>query len=50
MCYCPLYHLGDACGGTFSYTSYGIKDCSNCLLPHSPGGYKYVTKKLMENT
>lgn len=43
FCYCPLYALGDECGGSFSYTEKGIKDCSACLLPHQKGGYGYVT-------
>jgi len=34
FCYCPLYALGDQCGGSFRYTKDGIKDCSNCLRPH----------------
>ena len=42
FCYCPLYALDDRCGGNFVYTEKGIKDCSNCLIPHSPGGYDYV--------
>lgn len=45
FCYCPLYALGDKCGGNFTYTEQGIKDCSACLLPHSPGGYAYVLSK-----
>lgn len=44
FCYCPLYALGDGCGGNFRYTEKGIKDCSHCLLPHSPGGYDYILK------
>ena len=28
FCYCPLYPLGDACGGNFTYTADGLKDCS----------------------
>ena len=28
FCYCPLYALGDKCGGNFCYTEGGIKDCS----------------------
>ena len=44
FCYCPLYALGADCGGNFTYTEDGIKDCSNCLLPHSPGGYDYINK------
>jgi Zn-finger protein len=26
----------------------GIKDCTKCLLPHSPGGHQYVVEKLKE--
>ena len=44
FCYCPLYALGDKCGGNFTYTETGIKDCSRCLLPHMDGGYDYITK------
>ncbi|WP_283673197.1 cysteine-rich small domain-containing protein [Butyricicoccus sp. Marseille-Q5471] len=45
FCYCPLYMLDDACGGNFSYTEKGVKDCSACLIPHSVGGYDYVTER-----
>lgn len=48
FCYCPLYALGDRCGGNFRYTEKGIKDCTNCLIPHSPGGYDYILKKYPE--
>lgn len=34
FCYCPLYALGPDCGGDFSYTSNGIKDCSACTRLH----------------
>ena len=34
FCYCPLYMMGEECGGNFKYTPHGIKDCSNCTLPH----------------
>lgn len=34
FCYCPLYALGDKCGGNFTYTSKGTKSCVNCSLPH----------------
>ena len=44
FCYCPLYALGDGCGGNFRYTEKGIKDCTNCRIPHSPGGYDYILK------
>ena len=34
FCYCPLYALGPRCGGDFSYTARGIKDCSACTRLH----------------
>jgi Zn-finger protein len=46
FCYCPLYMLDNDCGGNFSYTKKGIKDCSACLIPHSKGGYDYITGHL----
>lgn len=52
FCYCPLYALGDGCGGNFSYTGSGVKDCSACLLPHTAGGYERVLEgcqKLVES-
>lgn len=48
FCYCPLYALGDQCGGNYAYTDSGIKDCSNCLIPHSKGGYDYVLSKFSQ--
>jgi len=48
FCYCPLYVLGDKCGGNFTYTDEGVKDCSNCLVPHSECGYEYVTSRLSD--
>ena len=42
FCYCPLYALGEKCGGNFRYTEKGVKDCTNCILPHSEGGYEHV--------
>ncbi len=44
FCYCPLYFL--ECGGEFKLTERGIKDCSDCLLPHSDAGYDYIVEKL----
>ena len=39
FCYCPLYALGEDCGGNFVYLSNGRKDCSNCLIPHMRENY-----------
>ena len=48
FCYCPLYALGEKCGGNFRYTEKGIKDCTNCMLPHKRKNYGYVTGKYQE--
>ena len=45
FCFCPLYALGDKCGGNCTYTENGIKDCSGCLVPHSTSGYDYILSK-----
>ena len=46
FCYCPLYALGDKCGGDFTYTKQGIKDCSNCLRPHKKENYDAMMKQM----
>ena len=46
FCYCPLYALGDACGGKFTYTENGVKDCSNCLIPHRRENYERIMEKM----
>jgi hypothetical protein len=46
FCYCPLYFL-EECGGNH-FDNNGIKDCTNCLIPHSPKGYDYINGKIME--
>lgn len=48
FCYCPLYALGDSCGGSFRYTDAGIKDCSGCLRPHRRENYESICNKLTE--
>lgn len=50
FCYCPLYLMEEKCMGNFTYTKNGIKDCSNCLLPHKKENYDYINNKLMEFT
>jgi len=48
FCYCPLYALGDKCGGNFSYANKkGVKDCSNCTVPHRKQNYERITDKSM---
>lgn len=48
FCYCPLYALGEQCGGSFTYTKNGVKDCTNCLKPHSRGNYDKIMEKMGE--
>lgn len=45
FCYCPLYALGDQCGGGFVYTESGFKDCSACTFPHRRENYGRVLEK-----
>ncbi|KXZ40242.1 hypothetical protein SAMN05661008_00206 [Alkalithermobacter thermoalcaliphilus JW-YL-7 = DSM 7308] len=44
FCFCPLYFLNE-CGGNFEMTN-GIKNCTNCLIPHSDNGYEYIIQKI----
>ena len=46
FCFCPLYCLGEACGGSFCYTENGMKDCSNCIRPHIRENYEQIMKKM----
>lgn len=48
FCYCPLYVLGEKCGGDFTYSAKGYKDCSGCLRPHTQGSFKYVTSRFSQ--
>ena len=46
FCYCPLYALGESCGGNFCYTEDGIKDCSACLRPHRRENYESICRDM----
>ena len=46
FCYCPLYALGNQCGGCFTYTKDGIKDCSGCLKPHRRENYDKIMERM----
>jgi len=48
FCYCPLYMLGEECGGNFRYTEKGYKDCTNCDFPHRPENYAAITGRYRE--
>ena len=43
FCYCPLYILGDECGGKYQYLANGVKDCSPCFLPHVRENFGLIT-------
>lgn len=45
FCFCPLYKKDD-CGGNYQKLPNGVKDCSNCNLPHSEKGYDFIIDKL----
>lgn len=45
FCYCPLYWAID-CGGTYTLTKDGKKNCTSCTYPHEPQNYPEVNKKL----
>lgn len=45
FCYCPLYALGDKCGGGFKYNKKGIKDCTDCTIPHRRECYGRILEK-----
>lgn len=47
FCYCPLYLKKD-CGGAFVILPNGIKDCSNCLLPHL--NYDHIMDRLIADS
>lgn len=47
FCYCPLYMLKDGCGGNYK-KNHGVKDCSNCLIPHAKGSYEIIMSKIKE--
>jgi Zn-finger protein len=42
-----LYFL-EECGGNNKLIN-GIKDCSNCMIPHGKIGYDYIVGKIMES-
>ncbi len=48
FCYCPLYALGEKCGGNYRYTEKGIKDCSGCPFPHIRESYGIVMDRFQE--
>jgi len=47
FCYCPLYFYPGGCGGNHT-TRKGVKDCTNCRIPHGKNGWEHINKKLRE--
>ena len=45
FCYCPLYPLGEGCGGDFVIKD-GVKSCINCIRPHIADNYDEINEKL----
>ncbi len=48
FCYCPLYALGERCGGNFRYTEKGVKSCVDCDFPHRRANYEKVLARWPE--
>ena len=49
FCYCPLYALGDDCGGNYTYANKkGVKDCSSCLRPHRRENYEAISARMKD--
>lgn len=48
FCYCPLYALGEKCGGAFSYNENGYKDCTRCSFPHKRENYGKIIARYQE--
>lgn len=48
FCYCPLYALGESCGGKYEYLDNGIKSCEGCLLPHTRRSASYIASRFDE--
>jgi Zn-finger protein len=38
--------LGEDCGGSFTYTADGVKDCTKCLHPHRRENYAKICEKM----
>lgn len=45
FCYCGLYALGKECGGNFVFLENGVKDCSQCTIPHREENYGKITEQ-----
>lgn len=48
FCYCPLYALGEKCGGACVYLPSGVKSCEHCAFPHRRENYAAVLARFPE--
>ena len=48
FCYCPLYALGEKCGGGYVYTEKGVKSCERCAFTHRRERYALLLKRFPE--
>lgn len=48
FCYCPLYALGEHCGGNYTYSARGVKVCTGCLIPHGRGSHAVIVSRFAE--
>ena len=48
FCYCPLYALGEKCGGNYVYLENGVKSCEKCTFPHKKKNYDSIIERLKE--
>ena len=48
FCYCPLYALGEKCGGACVYLESGVKSCEHCAYPHRRENYAAVLERFPE--
>lgn len=42
FCYCPLYALGEHCGGQYRYMQDGVKSCASCTIPHTRNAREHI--------
>ena len=45
FCYCPLYLTNERCEGDCKWTKSGIKDCTDCCIPHRRENYEYIVER-----
>ncbi|MCL2632804.1 MAG: cysteine-rich small domain-containing protein [Coriobacteriia bacterium] len=50
FCFCPLYSMGDKCGGDFVFSEKGMKNCKDCHLPHQAEYYDVIIEELKNQT